>query len=148
LKPEEINSILKKFDSEILKESEQLSKVLKRPKIELLEIVEKEPIKSTPFFLTLKSSCDDTLFFEIIEQINIELKYEGYVSRQEVEVERFYRFESIKIPKDIDYNGFRSISTEGKEKLIKVRPISIGQASRIVGVTPADISVLMVYLRN
>ena len=148
LKPEEINSILKKVDSEMLKENEQLSKILKRPKIELLEIVEMEPIKSAPFFLKLKSSCDDTLFFEIIEQINIELKYEGYVTRQEEEVERFDRFESIKIPKDVDYNGFRSISTEGREKLMKVRPVSIGQASRIVGVTPADISVLMVYLRN
>lgn len=88
------------------------------------------------------------LYNEVIEQIEIELKYEGYIKRQKEEVERFERFETLQIPNDMDYKKIKSLSTEGREKLIKIKPISIGQASRISGVTPADVSVLMVYLRN
>ncbi len=84
----------------------------------------------------------------MIEQIEIELKYEGYIKRQKEEVERFKRFEMLHIPNDVDYTNIKSLSTEGREKLAKIQPASIGQASRINGVTPADISVLMVYLRN
>jgi tRNA uridine 5-carboxymethylaminomethyl modification enzyme len=76
------------------------------------------------------------------------LKYEGYIERQREELKKFNRFESHEIPREMDYRKVKSLSTEGREKLIKVQPISIGQASRISGVTPADISVLMVYLRN
>jgi tRNA uridine 5-carboxymethylaminomethyl modification enzyme len=84
----------------------------------------------------------------VIEQIEIELKYEGYIKRQKEEVDKFNRFDSLQIPQEIDYHRVKSLSTEGREKLVKVQPVSIGQASRISGVTPADISVLMVYLRN
>jgi tRNA uridine 5-carboxymethylaminomethyl modification enzyme len=84
----------------------------------------------------------------VVKQIEIELKYDGYIKRQKEEVEKFNRFDSLQIPEEIDYNKVKSLSTEGREKLVKVQPVSIGQASRISGVTPADISVLMVYLRN
>ena len=79
-------------------------------------------------------------------QLEIELKYEGYIQRQREQVERFNQLEGRRIPRDVDYSKLRSISAEGREKLSRVRPESIGQASRISGVTPADVSVLMIYL--
>ena len=103
---------------------------------------------TTTFFSGLRSSCDDKLCNEVIEQIEIELKYDGYIKRQTEEVKKFNRFDALQIPQEIDYHKVKSLSTEGREKLVKVQPASIGQASRISGVTPADISVLMVYLRN
>ena len=116
--------------------------------VKLSQLAQTEVLSSSTFFLSLRSSCDDQLYTEVIEQIEIELKYEGYIKRQKEEVERFERFEMLHIPKDIEYGNIKSLSTEGREKLIKIQPVSIGQASRINGVTPADISVLMVYLRN
>jgi tRNA uridine 5-carboxymethylaminomethyl modification enzyme len=114
----------------------------------LSQLIQTEFISSAGYFLNLRSSTDDQLYAEVIEQIEIELKYEGYIKRQREEVERCKRFEMLHIPNDIEYGKIQSLSTEGREKLKKIQPVSIGQASRINGVTPADISVLMVYLRN
>ena len=83
---------------------------------------------------------------EVIEQINIFLKYEGYIKRQQKQVEQFKKMENKKIPEDIDYDNVKSLRIEAVQKLKEYRPISIGQASRISGVSPADISVLLVYL--
>lgn len=148
IKPEEVNPLLIKRGIENISESERLSKILKRPGVRLAEIVQVESIKTVPFFSSFRSMCDDNAFAEIIEQIEIELKYEGYVKRQQEEIEKFDRLEELPIPRDIDYERLKALSTEGREKLKKVRPISIGQASRISGITPADVSILMVYLRN
>ena len=82
----------------------------------------------------------------VIEQINIQAKYFGYLARQEKEIERQKYYEDRVIPESIDYNAVPSLSTEVRQKLQKIRPSTIGQASRISGVTPAAISLLLVYL--
>ena len=82
----------------------------------------------------------------MFEQLNINIKYEGYIKRQERQVEQFKKLENKKIPEDLDYEKIKSLRIEAKQKLNAMRPISIGQASRISGVSPADISVLLVYL--
>jgi len=83
---------------------------------------------------------------DVIEQVNINIKYDGYIKRQLKQVEQFKKLENKKIPEDIDYMAVPSLSTEARQKLSKLRPISIGQASRIAGVSPADVSVLLVYI--
>lgn len=83
---------------------------------------------------------------DVIEQININLKYEGYLERQQRQIEQFKKMENKRLPEDMDYNAISGLRLEARQKLQKFRPLSIGQASRISGVNPADISVLMVYL--
>jgi tRNA uridine 5-carboxymethylaminomethyl modification enzyme len=146
--PKDANPLLKDANAGSIQENEKLAKLLKRTNINFLNFAKCEFISSTAFFSRLRSSCDDRLFEEVVEQIEIETKYDGYIKRQKEEVERLNRFDSLQIPQEIDYYKVKSLSTEGREKLVKVQPFSIGQASRISGVTPADISVLMVYLRN
>jgi tRNA uridine 5-carboxymethylaminomethyl modification enzyme len=148
IKPKDANPLLRIANAGCIQENEKLAKILKRTNVRFLDFIKCESIVCTAFFSRLRSSCDDRLFNEVIEQVEIELKYDGYIKRQIEEVEKFNRFESFQIPQEIDYHKVKSLSTEGREKLVKVQPFSIGQASRISGVTPADISVLMVYLRN
>lgn len=85
---------------------------------------------------------------EVREQVEIQIKYEGYIKKQQAQVEKFRRLEEKKIPQDIDYGRVRGLSVEAREKLEMIRPASIGQASRIAGVTPADVSVLLIYLER
>ena len=85
---------------------------------------------------------------DVVEQVNINLKYEGYIKRQMKQVEHFKKLENKKIPENIDYEQVYSLRIEAKQKLQAVRPASVGQASRISGVSPADISVLLVYLEG
>ena len=82
------------------------------------------------------------------EQINIAIKYDGYIRRQKRQVEQFKKLENKKIPDDMDYDKVKSLRLEALQKLKEYRPVSIGQASRISGVSPADISVLLVYLEE
>ena len=82
------------------------------------------------------------------EQVNINIKYDGYIKRQMRQVEQFKKLENKKIPANIDYDKIQSLRIEAKQKLSQIRPVSIGQASRISGVSPADISVLLVYLSS
>jgi tRNA uridine 5-carboxymethylaminomethyl modification enzyme len=146
--PENANPLLRAANAGTIQENEKLSKLLKRTNVRFLNFAKCDAIATTAFFSHLRSVCDDRLFNEVIEQIEIELKYEGYIKRQKEEIEKFDRFDSLQVPQGIDYHKVKSLSSEGREKLIKVQPVSIGQASRISGVTPADISVLMVYLRS
>jgi tRNA uridine 5-carboxymethylaminomethyl modification enzyme len=83
---------------------------------------------------------------DVIEQVNINIKYDGYIKRQLRQVEQFKKLENRRIPEEIDYMTIPSLRIEARQKLMKFKPISIGQASRISGVSPADISVLLVYL--
>ena len=83
---------------------------------------------------------------DVIDQINIEIKYEGYIERQQKQVDNFRRVESRKLPEVINYYEIKGLRLEAQQKLDQYRPMSIGQASRISGVTPADISVLLIYL--
>lgn len=85
---------------------------------------------------------------DVIEQVEIEIKYEGYISRQLKQVAQFKKMENKKIPENLDYNDVKSLRLEARQKLIESRPVSIGQASRISGVSPADISVLLIYLEQ
>ncbi len=85
---------------------------------------------------------------EVTEQVEINIKYEGYIERQKKQVEQFNRLENKKIPQNIDYDKVLSLRLEARQKLKQLRPSSIGQASRMSGVTPADVSVLLVYLEK
>ena len=82
------------------------------------------------------------------EQVEIQIKYAGYIEKQLMHVERLQKMEKKKLPEDIAYNEVQGLAIEAKQKLEKIRPMSIGQASRISGVTPADISILLVYLEH
>ena len=84
----------------------------------------------------------------MIEQVEIEIKYEGYIDRQRRQVEQFKKMEKKRIPDEIDYDKIPSLRIEARQKLSTYRPVSVGQASRISGVSPADISVLLVYLER
>ncbi len=85
---------------------------------------------------------------EVITQVEINFKYDGYIKRQEHQVEQFKKLEGKKIPEDLDYSDVPSLRIEAKQKLNQIKPSSVGQASRISGVSPADISVLLVYLEQ
>lgn len=86
--------------------------------------------------------------WEVIEQVTIETRYEGYIRRQVAQVEKFRRLESRRIPNDLNYDQVPHLSTEGRAKLARIRPASLGPASRITGVSPADLTVLMVWLEK
>ena len=88
----------------------------------------------------------DYLMEELIQQININIKYDGYIKRQQQQVKLFKKMESRRIPEDINYDDVLSLRLEARQKLKEFRPLNVGQASRISGVSPADISVLLVYL--
>ncbi len=110
-------------------------RLLRRPQITYAHI---EQICPSPYELT----------DEMKEQVEIQVKYSGYIEKQLQQVERMQKMENKKIPEDIDYDEIHGLSTEGRQKLTKIRPISIGQASRISGVSPADISILLVYIEQ
>ena len=93
-------------------------------------------------------SRDESLHPEVIQQVEIEIKYAGYIDRQEVEVEKFKTLESKQIPEAFDYAAVPSLRTEARVKLQKIRPQTLGQASRISGVSPADIAILTVWLKR
>ena len=89
-----------------------------------------------------------TLPYDVLEQVGIEIKYEGYIVRERQQVESFKKLENKKIPADFDYDAVKNLRIEARQKLSKIRPESIGMAERISGVSPADIAVLLVYLRK
>lgn len=93
-----------------------------------------------------RQEAHEELSSEVIEQINIAIKYDGYISRQKQQVEHFRKMEKKLIPADIDYDDVANLRKEARQKLSAIRPASLGQASRISGVSPADVSVLMIYL--
>ncbi|MFH1655699.1 MAG: tRNA uridine-5-carboxymethylaminomethyl(34) synthesis enzyme MnmG [Candidatus Omnitrophota bacterium] len=136
LKPTQaINRKLKKFNSSPLSRSISLEQILKRPEIDFDKL-----IKLDHFRVDIPD--------EIKTQVETEVKYFGFIQRQLKEVERFKKIENIKVPSDLEYANISGLSSEIKEKLSKFRPLSLGQASRISGVTPAAISILMVYLQK
>ncbi|MGA9365193.1 MAG: tRNA uridine-5-carboxymethylaminomethyl(34) synthesis enzyme MnmG [Bacteroidota bacterium] len=146
--PIELNSYLDKIAQSALEQPEKLLHVLKRPGVSLCKLLELHPFRSDPFTVALKEAHPTTLYNDVLEQLEIETKYEGYFQRDQEQILRQEKYESWEIPEDFDYNRVKSLSTEGREKLLKVRPGSIGQASRISGVTASDLSVLTIYLRR
>ncbi|MGF7186444.1 tRNA uridine 5-carboxymethylaminomethyl modification enzyme [Desulfitispora alkaliphila] len=133
---EEVAKILDKKGSSPLKHGIAASELLKRPEINYDDI---RPIIGKPDYEIFKSA---------IEQIVIQLKYSGYIEKQLAQVERFKKLESRFIPEDVDYKTISGLRAEAQQKLSEMKPNSIGQASRISGVSPADISVLLVYLEQ
>lgn len=129
----ELNKILVSRETAPMNTGIRLSELIKRPQLDYAVLA--------PFDKTRPSLPRD-----VAEQVEIELKYEGYIKRQNAKVEEMRRLEVKKIPADIDYDDVYSLRLEAREKLKKVRPESVGQASRISGVSPSDISVLIVYL--
>ena len=138
----EINPYLKVKGSSGIEASESVSKLCKRPELTLKEILSFSVLEEHPL---IKELLDDQ---SALEQVEIQLKYEGYIKRQYENVEKLEKYEETKIPLTFNYLILKSLSTEGREKLHKVKPRSIGQASRISGVTPSDISILLVYLKK
>lgn len=116
-----------------LKTGSTLAELIRRPELNYEAIAEVDPDRKP-------------LPKDVIEQININLKYEGYIKRQEQQVEHFKKLERKSIPVDIDYDQVGNLRKEARQKLKAIRPASVGQASRISGVSPADISVLLIYL--
>lgn len=142
LQPDEINSALIEMNSSVLDNVEAIGKLTKRPEVNLKTILMHLDRNEHPFAEDLLSNE------EILEKVEIELKYEGYIKRQQEMVERMERLESMNIPHDFDFLNMKTLSLEAREKLNKIKPRSLGQASRISGVSPSDISVLLVYLKN
>ena len=138
----DINKYLVSVGSSEIDSTETISKLCKRPEISLKQLLE--------FNGTLKDieAVDLLNDKKALEQAEIELKYEGYILRQYEAVAKLEKYEDKKIPLDFDFSRLKHLSTEGREKLNKFKPRSIGQASRISGVTPSDISILLVYLKN
>jgi len=148
MNPDTVNPYLEKAGAEKLDQKERLAKLLKRSNSSLTDIIGVDGLSAQPYFQKLFAHPDKRLASEVLQQVEIELKYEGYIIRQKEQVDRFEKYESLQIPPDFNYSKARALSAEGREKLTRVLPASIGQASRISGVTPSDISVLMVYLKG
>jgi len=129
----ENNNYLSSRNSAPIYEAVYLSELLKRPEMNKEDVT----------FFTKESYSDDTL-----EQLEIRIKYAGYIQKAQREVDKMLRLEDKMIPENIDYKTIKNISSESREKLNKIKPKTLGQASRISGVNPADISVLLVYLES
>jgi len=147
LGPKDLDVHLSSVNSSPINQGEKLAGIVRRPEVTLNDILALNSLQEEPFVRRL-ASVKPHLRNAIVEQIEIELKYDGYIARQEIELERFEKYESMKIPDNFDYSRIQSVSTEGREKLKRIRPASIGQASRISGVSASDVSVLMVHLRS
>ncbi|MDI6767452.1 MAG: tRNA uridine-5-carboxymethylaminomethyl(34) synthesis enzyme MnmG [Bacteroidota bacterium] len=148
ISPNEVNSLLESRLTNTITQSVKLFQLVQRPEISVEDLLQLPSNGEDDFITILKSNNDQRFVKEILQQIEIETKYEGYISRQMDQIERFDHQESLEIPEDFDFGKIKSLSNEGKEKLFKVKPKSIGQASRIGGVTHADISVLLVHLKR
>ena len=138
-----VQTFLEENGSTTLKTAASLADLIKRPELSY-ELVapldaERETLMEMPLYT-------ESFTKEVAEQINIELKYDGYIKRQRSQVEHFKKLEKKRIPLDIDYDNVHNLRKEARQKLKEIRPENIGQASRISGVSPADISVLMIYL--
>src|SRR5690625_2292848 len=130
-----VQEILTSVSSTPLKDAVKAYNLLKRPEVSYRVLID-------------LGAGDSSLPVEVQDQIEIQVKYEGYIKKANEQVERMLKLEDKKIPDHIDYDAISGLSTESKERLKKVRPLSVGQASRTAGVNPADISILLVYIEQ
>ncbi|MFA6769555.1 MAG: tRNA uridine-5-carboxymethylaminomethyl(34) synthesis enzyme MnmG [Bacteroidales bacterium] len=159
--PKEINSYLKSVNSSEITYKRKLSDILTRPQVTLQPLLESVPretyfndftiplsILPLPYqekVIANNTISTDIVIKEILESVEISIKYKGYIDREKRIADKILKLEDIEIPENFDYNKLKSISTESRHKLIKLRPKTISQASRIPGVSPSDISVLLIY---
>ncbi len=136
--PEDINPILESVSSSPVKQSDKMFKVFSRPKVTMDHMMQLEKVSS---FVSEKD-----LDREVMEQAEIQVKYAGYIEKEKNNADKLQRLENIKIPADFDYSKLKSLSFEAREKLSAIRPVTISQASRISGVSPSDISILLVFM--
>jgi len=137
---EEINEFLEKAGTNKITQKVKAITIASRPQVEIGAL-----LKMIPGSEKLKV-INSERFKEICESAEIKIKYEGYIQREKIVADKIKRLESLKIPEDIDFNELVSISTEGRQKLSKIRPSNIGQAGRISGVSPSDVNILLMYL--
>lgn len=140
IKPEVVNPLLEERNSSPVSQQVKLSSLITRPNISLEDVVSlsEKTIKLVEEVAIVDAS--------VVEQAEIQIKYEGYINREEEMAAKLSRLEEVSIPTDMDYSKLSSLSTEAKQKLSKIQPATIGQAKRVSGVSPADISVLLIYL--
>ena len=139
VEPNKINPILQKKNSNEIKQKVKAPSIISRPFITINDVVESSE--------TLQNFVKDLDYKnESLEQVEIDIKYKGYIDREKDLADKIKKLEYVEIPDDINYEKFSSLSNESKEKLNSVKPVNIGQASRISGIKPSDISILLVYL--
>ncbi len=138
--PDDINMFLEKVDTNIISQKVKAITIASRPQVEIGSLL--KLIKGGTELNAVKS----TRFKEIAESAEIKIKYEGYIQREKIVADKIKRLESLRIPEDIDYYELVSISTEGRQKLNRIKPANIGQAGRISGVSPSDVNILLMYL--
>jgi tRNA uridine 5-carboxymethylaminomethyl modification enzyme len=138
--PDDVNMLLQKFDTNIILQKVKAISIAARPQIEIGSLL--RIIKGGTDLDAVKSPR----FKEIAESTEIKIKYEGYIQREKIVADKIKRLEGLKIPEDIEYKELVSISTEGRQKLNRIRPANIGQAGRISGVSPSDVNILLMYL--
>ena len=138
--PEKINSRLEELDEKIIKEPTRMSNILKRPKVSIsdMKITNEEN----------KNVLTDHMEEEILFEAETIIKYSGYINRQKDEIDKIKVYEDMIIPEKFDYNNIKSLSNESREKFINIKPQTVGQAQRINGIRPSDISILLVYLKR
>ena len=136
--PKDINPILESVDSNTVKQSDKMFKAFSRPKVTMEHMLQLDVVSN--FVET------NELDREILEQTEVQVKYAGYIAKEKLNADKLHRLESVKIPANFDYSKLKSLSFEAREKLSHIQPVTISQASRISGVTPSDISVLLVFL--
>ena len=138
VKPEEANPVLESKDSALIRQSDKMFKVFSRPNIGIEDVRK---------FVAVEDYINqNNLDREVIEQAEIQVKYSGYIAKEKNNADKLTRLEYVKIPMGFDYSQIKSMSYEAREKLEKVQPTTVAQASRISGVSPNDISVLLVYM--
>ncbi|MEM7298137.1 MAG: tRNA uridine-5-carboxymethylaminomethyl(34) synthesis enzyme MnmG [Bacteroidota bacterium] len=137
LKPQEASDKLKQLSSAPIKDKSSLHTILKRPELNLYDF---------KIFSGEIEKLINSYTTEVVEQAEIQIKYETYIERERLNSEKLNNLENLKIKKTFDYNQLTSLSSEAREKLLKIKPETLGQASRISGVSPSDVSILMVYL--
>jgi tRNA uridine 5-carboxymethylaminomethyl modification enzyme len=135
---EEANPILESKETALVNQSDKMFKMFSRPQIDLNDMMQLQKVKDY--------IGANEVDLEILEQAEIQVKYSGYIEKERNNADKLTRLEDVKIPEDFDYNKIKSMSIEAKQKLGKIRPVTISQASRISGVSPSDISVLLIYM--
>jgi len=138
IRPDDVNPMLENKASAKVKQSLKMNKVLSRPNITMQDFLSHKPVADYVAEHDLDSS--------VLEQVEIQIKYAGYIAKEKAQADKLTQLDYVPIPKEFDYDKVKSLSIEARQKLTKIKPVTIAQASRISGVSPSDLSVLLVYM--